>query len=250
MTRELWRLDDKDLTARMLDAAKADSPSDQAIDGALRALGVPAAAIATAQVAGAAKAWWSSYLGYGGLVVVGVVVAGAAWLAWPSHAPLSGGAGPADAAVASASSSTEVLAPPVASSAEAPAAEPPATALQPVQAPKPSMGPGQVGPAPSASTAGLRGQDRLIAEVRALDEVRGAIRSGAPDRALSLLDAYGQAFPKPVMGSEAQVLRIEALAKAGRAAEAQALAEAFLRAAPDGPLSARVRRLVGLAPGP
>jgi outer membrane protein assembly factor BamD (BamD/ComL family) len=78
-----------------------------------------------------------------------------------------------------------------------------------------------------------------------LDEVRAAIRGGNAGRALSLLDAFDREFPGPVLGNEARVLRIEALARSGDMATARRLGEQYLRETPNGPLSGRVRAIVG-----
>ena len=94
----------------------------------------------------------------------------------------------------------------------------------------------QVPPVSARSSAGLG------RELGALDAARGALARGQPARALARLDAYAATFPRPRLGLEAEILRIDALARSGRAAEARGHAKAFLREHPHSVLAARARR--------
>jgi hypothetical protein len=80
-------------------------------------------------------------------------------------------------------------------------------------------------------------------EIAVLDRARKTLRAGEPERALGDLEEYTQRFPDGVLGPEAQVLRIEALAHRdpGRAS---ALARAFLQKNPRSPLAKRVGALL------
>jgi hypothetical protein len=82
----------------------------------------------------------------------------------------------------------------------------------------------------------------LRRELGALDAARGSLAHGQPARALARLDAYAAAFPQPHLGLEAEILRIDALARSGRAGEARAHAKSFLRGHPHSVLAARARR--------
>jgi outer membrane protein assembly factor BamD (BamD/ComL family) len=84
----------------------------------------------------------------------------------------------------------------------------------------------------------------MLDELAALDEARAAIRNGAARRALALLDDYDRRFPRPELGLEARIVRIEALVAAGDLDRARELADRFLAAHPSSPSAARIRRLV------
>jgi len=85
----------------------------------------------------------------------------------------------------------------------------------------------------------------LAAELSALDTARAALAAGNPTAALSGLDAYARNFPHGKLSLEAEVLRIDALAKSGQAAAAQKRAQAFMKRHPDSMLASRVRAYVG-----
>jgi hypothetical protein len=85
----------------------------------------------------------------------------------------------------------------------------------------------------------------LADEVLALKTARSALAGGRPKRALVALNTYAQRFPAGRLSLEAEVLRIEALAQAGQAAEARARAGAFVAAHPSSPYAHRVRAAGG-----
>ncbi|MET0795140.1 MAG: outer membrane protein assembly factor BamD, partial [Polyangiaceae bacterium] len=85
----------------------------------------------------------------------------------------------------------------------------------------------------------------LAAELSALDAARSSLSAGDPKAALSALDAYSRTFPRGRLGLEAEVLRIDALAKSGQTAAARSRAEAFIKRHPDSVLASRVRGYVG-----
>ena len=84
----------------------------------------------------------------------------------------------------------------------------------------------------------------LRSEITALDQARAAAVEHDPSRTLALLDAYQRQFPNGALAPEAQLLRVEALIQSGRRARALPLARRLLNAAPDGPLSERLRKLL------
>ena len=105
-------------------------------------------------------------------------------------------------------------------------------------------------PAPASAAAVLpaapaRGStatsSALRAELAALDAVRSTLANDDPAGALSFLAAYFRTFPRGRLHLEAEVLRIDAFAKAGRLDEAKRHAEDFLRRHPNSVLAARVR---------
>jgi hypothetical protein len=98
--------------------------------------------------------------------------------------------------------------------------------------------------APSSARFDLD-DDPLTLEVRLLDQARRAIVSGDGHAALSALDRYRSEHPRGRLAPEAFVLRLEALVRAGRAAEARQLAERRLAADPTGAHTERIRKITG-----
>jgi outer membrane protein assembly factor BamD (BamD/ComL family) len=88
--------------------------------------------------------------------------------------------------------------------------------------------------APVAPAADLGDQIALI------DAARSAVAAGSTERALVLLRRYDSSYPRGAFQPEALALRVEALAAAGRTAEAQALARDFLARYPQSPVADRV----------
>ena len=97
----------------------------------------------------------------------------------------------------------------------------------------PAVAPGE--PAAAARSA------TLSAELGALDHARLVLAGGVGRRALEEIDAYDRAFPGGRLQIEAEVLRIDALAKLGRKDVARQHAETFLRRHPNSVLATRVR---------
>lgn len=85
----------------------------------------------------------------------------------------------------------------------------------------------------------------LRLELEALDRARARLAAGEALGALGLLDKYARAYPHGRLGLEAEVLRIDALAKSGQRDMARRRAEAFLRRHPNSVLASRVRGAVG-----
>jgi hypothetical protein len=90
---------------------------------------------------------------------------------------------------------------------------------------------------PAGTSADLRRQIDLI------DQARGALQSGAALRALRLLQHYDAAFPHGSLAPESVALRVQALVRSGRLAEARALARRFVAANPGSPLAPRIEML-------
>ncbi len=103
--------------------------------------------------------------------------------------------------------------------------------------------PSQV-PASSGTPAG-KPQASLADEVAQLQKAKLALKGGSPARALTELGTYAQRFPRPMLGAEATVLRIEALSQSGDKPHAKTLAEGFLAKNPNSPYAARLRSLTG-----
>ncbi len=239
------------LERRVLEESAHEEPSPELRDRMARALGVSAAAVASsaalaktaaaatktvaaasAKVAAGAGATpvlpWMA-VGVLGLALAGAIVGARAWKTSPSPQP-------APAVKASALESAAESAPAV--PAPSLAAEPAPSAVAP---PRPESA-----VVPAGRRLRLASVPTDVREQTALvDAARDAVASGAADKALGLLRLYQDKYPGGVFRPEAAALRIEALARLGRSAEAHALANRFVAEYGDGPLTDRVRRVAG-----
>jgi len=128
--------------------------------------------------------------------------------------------------------------------AEKPAEEPPAVVITdapPTKANQPSRAPKAI-----PSSAPTDRAARLAQELQALRVAREALAAGDGPRALDALDDYATRFPRGHLALEAEVLRIEALSRAGDASAA-ARARRFLEAHPQSPYAERLRVVAGPA---
>ncbi|WP_437775145.1 hypothetical protein [Sorangium sp. So ce1097] len=217
-------------TLAALGLAGAAALSSAAAPAALSAAGT-----ATASSSLVVKAGWSKFLV--ALSTVGALAGiPAGYLAWRGHhAPPP----------ASVDRFAGALSGPIARATP----EPPAPALVEEAAAEPSEA---VAPARSVRAGASRKSGAtssaesaaLQAELDALDAARSALSSGNAQGALSLLDTYTREHPRGRLRLEAEVLRIDALAKSGRNDAAAQRAQAFLRRHPNSVLASRVRRYV------
>jgi len=90
----------------------------------------------------------------------------------------------------------------------------------------------------------------LRAEIDLIDGARAALRAGDSIEALALLGRHAVHFPHGALAPEETALRVEALLRVGRTAEARAYARRFIAANPASPLAERMRRLVNGATAP
>lgn len=90
---------------------------------------------------------------------------------------------------------------------------------------------------------GVEDGDELTREARQLGEA-GRVVATNPSRALELLEVHREAFPKGKLGSEREVLVIDALLRAGRVQEARTRGDALLSQAKGSLYEARVRRML------
>ena len=95
--------------------------------------------------------------------------------------------------------------------------------------------------APARARASANTSSALRAELAALDAIRSTLANDDPTGALSFLAAYFRTFPRGRLHPEAEVLRIDALAKAGQSDVAKRYAQEFLKRHPNSVLTARVR---------
>ena len=88
---------------------------------------------------------------------------------------------------------------------------------------------------------------RVAEEVAALDRARAHLSAGRAAQALISIQLYERTFPAPVLAEEALALKVEALVRAGRSAEAVTIGDAFLARRPQSPVAARIRRALASA---
>lgn len=236
MKRKLNELGDEELVRRLVEAGRAEVPRPEAVAGTLRALGIQAPTVT------GPSAWavlWKLFA----RLAIGGGLAVAAWALWPADTMRTASPPAPPQVPLQAAASSGVLEP----AADLPQPLPSITAAAPIASGR--AAPAASSPAsapPVASSSGRDKGDRLLAEVRALDAVRSAIAQGEALRALVLLDSFEREFPGAVLGSEARVLRIDALSKSGNHDAARRLGEQYLQETPNGPLSNRVRQLIGV----
>lgn len=101
------------------------------------------------------------------------------------------------------------------------------------------------GPEGLSNAGAVAPGNSLSAELTALDTARFRLSKGDASGALGALDDYQRAFPGGRLALEAEVLRIDALARAGRGDAAKNRAATFLREHPGSVLAPRVRGHLG-----
>lgn len=116
----------------------------------------------------------------------------------------------------------------------------PPVVTAPAPLPAPSHGTSPAA-APAPTRASGSSSSALRAELAALDAIRSSLANDDPAGALSFIAAYFRTFPRGRLHFEAEVLRIDALAKAGRSQAARRYAQEFLKRHPNSVLTARVR---------
>jgi hypothetical protein len=84
----------------------------------------------------------------------------------------------------------------------------------------------------------------LAQDLKNLMQIRATLRSGDSATALELLDRRARESGNAELDAEATLLRIEALASAGRRAEAAELAQRFVRANPNNALAERAKQFM------
>lgn len=229
---------DDDTAKRLMLSMREEKPPDGALGRALLAVGVTGAAVVTtgsalgaASPAGKSLVWLAvKWLGSG--AVLGLAVGGGATLL--SSPPER----PADTPVSVAVPLDRPAAPVAPPRNEVPSVVAPREEERP--APRSSVVKDPVPEVPSVAP------DTLAREIELLDGARGALRRGAPNEALATLDRFAKEFPRGRLSTEALVVRIDALVRAGRSAEARALGERFLSQNPSSTHAPRIKQLIGL----
>jgi len=223
----------------LLREARSYRASSSVHHGALTALGLVSTAVTVAKTSAAAGATWTMKAWFVAGVLVGVTATGVAVLTTRTEAPPTPQAPAAVAPRSEPKLQTRAPRP-----ESAPVASPESSAPEPEAPAAPTVA---ERPRPSSTTPAkeLPPASTLTEEVAALDAAQTALQSGNPGRALRLLDAHAARFPRGRLRLEAEVVRIEALAKAGNRAAAAARARSFLARFPNSVLAPRVRRYAG-----
>jgi hypothetical protein len=229
-TRLIEEAGGDELETSLLQLARSEGPSAEGRRKILAAIAAGGAASLASQSAEAA----SKAATKGALLKWGLV--GAAALAIPAVLLLRGG-GETPAPLKSAA---------VAAPTPAPVIEPKGTSAAVDEGPAPLAIDDlpALKNAPTAANA-PKPQGSLADEVAQLQKAKLALKSGNPAQALAELSTYSQRFPRPMLGAEASVVRIEALSAGGDSARAKSLAEAFLAKNPNSPYATRLRNLTG-----
>ena len=96
----------------------------------------------------------------------------------------------------------------------------------------------------TAAATGAGATASFAEEIASFDRARAALDAGDFDRALALVDGYEKRFPGGTFVQEAEVLRIQALARKGDSAGARRVGQRFLAAHPTSPHAARIRAIL------
>jgi len=232
-----------DLERCLIGAIAGERPSPELRDRMAQALGVPLAAAGLAATVAASQTAATAKTAAG----IGAGAGGTAPLAWISVGVVS-----LLLAGAVVGVGVGVWKDAPAKSLPAPVTPAPLPVLPPAQ---PELGLSPVVEMPlngSAPVAQPRSRSAATArdlrkQIALIDAARAAISASAGERALDLLRQYQEKYQGGTFAPEAAALKIEALAKLGRAAEARAGAERFRAQYGESPQTDRVLRAAGLA---
>jgi hypothetical protein len=219
-----WR-DDPDAPSELREAFSKAQPSrrmtaEQFARGSRRlAAGTAAASGVFFGLKGTA---WAALIG-GGLIAIGAVTL--VRQSRPSTTSMQ-------TSMTVAASRIELRPPP------APAAELPSA---PVVEAAPTSEP-VVTPPVSSIHAPTAARDSLAEEAELIEQARTVVASD-PNRALNLLDQHQKRFARGKLGMERELLRVDALRRAGRTAEARSLVETLLARTKNSIYEARLRQL-------
>jgi len=263
--RPLIETSESSTTRELLRSGLADAPPPGAMGRAGVALGLTAMAVAAAAPAGAAALNGAAVGGLGAAskasgvtgillgkwlasgLVAGALVSGTAAVvehvrARAEERPSVAGGAPStardDRAGASTAHAARSVPPGVEREPEPAEPEPPATSTTPALPSQPSgVTSAAVAPDASASRA-------LGAEAARIDAARRALGRGDVRRALIELDWYERSRVVGVLDREAEILRIQALVRAGEGVRAVELARSYLAKHPQDAYAARLSALI------
>jgi hypothetical protein len=232
---------------RWVEDPEADQQLQQVLRGApaarpldsvtRRRLGVKVARVSALPVVAAGWLFVKSAAAALSLVLgAGAIAVSTGVIEWGPPAPTELGPTPSIQRQKAPSSAPLVRAP-----AEAPASSEPI--IEPPSPPPAPLNPTPTLPVTAASSGGLS------AEAALLETARAQLRS-SPSTALAIAAQHAARFPGGQLASERTLIQIEALHRAGRDAEARALARGLLGGAGAGMYAERVRQLLGDSTAP
>jgi hypothetical protein len=272
--------------AKALTAARSREPSSAELDGLARSLasalaspaGVPSSSLPSSSLPSSSLPNTLPTLAAGGSVkaagvamALGVALGSAVCSLGVALAPRTSEPAPIQASSAAKRAATMVdarssslapAAPFVSAAPAASVANTPVASVEPASAP-PGTRPAHSGltersrvqaatsagaPAQQAPSSASRSTEgSATVEVALIDRARQAI-GGSPATALALAEEHERRFPAGTMTEEREVIRIAALMKLGRVADARGRGDAFLRANPGSAHARRVQALLPPAP--
>jgi hypothetical protein len=223
-----------DLERRLLEAAAHEQPSPELSKRMARAIGVSPTSIETPADGTAAGSNTASGAGLGS--------------GWPSVLPWIAAA-VLGLAVTGAIVGTRLSTRPVRQERPSLPTVPPPGVTQPTVPLEiaPAAETQRGAPLPARRNQPAKTASDLREQIALLDSARTAMAANADGRALETLRRYQDKYPAGSFRPEAAALKIEALVKLGRRAEARALAERFNSDYGKGPLAERVARIAGFA---
>lgn len=230
-----------DFERSVLERVLQKRPSSAASTRMAKALGMTAGAVVTATVEGTARAVPKAAVEAG----ASKATAAAGATAWPWVTVSVVGlalAGLAGARAWRASPPPTSVAPQSSPVAPTPATVTTDLARSTPETPEPTPAPAAAAHHPHVGAA----SGDLRDEITFLDGARAALSAGDGRRALELVRRYQEKYPSASFRPEATAIRIEALLKVDREAEARALAVRFVSENRESLLAKRVAALVGL----
>jgi hypothetical protein len=225
------------LERRLIDAAGGERPSRELSERMARSIGVT---FAVTEIAGSVKT---------GTSVGTATKASSSLVSWLSGAVVATGIA-IGVYVATRPAAKPVTLPPAAPALSASAAVAVPASKGPAISDTPATDAPRVSDEDSLPKAAVAGRGRrgtvageLANQIAIVDAARSALAAGNAQRALSLARQYQSEYANGAFGPEVAAVKIEALVKLGRMAEARTLAERFVVAFGPGPLAERVARL-------
>ncbi|WP_437756821.1 hypothetical protein [Sorangium sp. So ce1389] len=229
--------------AASLAPAKAAATADAAATSA--SAGATAPAIPAAAAAPAVKAGVSFGLGtLGGKIAIGVTIAAVAVTAH-LFTRASAQSDTLEARLSTSvavTTSAAIVAQRKGSPAEAESAAHEAPVAPGPAEERPAPSPRAAAPSRSASPSSGALDNGFQEDAKLLRDVRAALGAGKDEEALKMLEARRANPTEGILGQERAAAHILTLCRLGRAAEARAASERFLRQHPRSPLGERIRR--------
>jgi hypothetical protein len=171
------------------------------------------------------------------------------WLAATAGAAMVAGAVVAAGPPTKSATAPAPPAPPTSSLAiPAAASIPPPAPRAPEERPPPSAPSARSDAPRTVASSSPAPRDALGDELALIDAARCALNDGDPSKALAQLDAYDRSHRSGALRLEGTVLRVEALARSGRRADAERLGRSILNETGGGAYRTRLEKTLGQVP--